>query len=118
MYDAGRARLCGWSVTRTRVITEERTHLANGVEHVLLVGDVTRVKWDVVVSLNDVEGGNDIAASNEVLDDVSTDETTSTDDEVDVLVLGRHVARERMSGSRTTSYSQLSRARGFLDRYN
>lgn len=90
VYNAGCARLCGGS-SFTPSSHPKKTHLANSIEDALLAGDVARVKGNVVVSLDDVKDRDDVATSDEVFDDVSTNETTPTDDEVDVFGLGRHV---------------------------
>ena len=74
-------------------VTRKQTHFANRVKDVLIVCNVSRVKGDVVVSLDDVKDRDDVATSDELFDDVSTDEPAPTDDQVDVFVLGRHYCR-------------------------
>ena len=90
MYDASRTRLRTLSVISAPTPARTQTHLAESTKNVLLVGNVARIKRDVVMSLDNVEGRDDVATRGEPFDDVSTEETAATDDEVDVFGLGRH----------------------------
>lgn len=56
------------------------------------------------MSLDDVEDRDDVAAREEFLDDVSTDETTTADDQIDVLGLGRHFAGQQSRHSHFAFY--------------
>ena len=74
------------------VKVHDNAHLANRIEDVLFVGDVSGIEGNVVVSLDDVKDRDDVAASEELFDDVSTDETAPANDQVHVFGLGRHFA--------------------------
>lgn len=49
-----------------------------------LVCDVHGVKWDIVISLDDVEHRNGVPAVDELLHDVATDESAATNNTVNV----------------------------------
>lgn len=52
-----------------------------------LVADVTRVKWDIVIALDNVKYRDDVATVKELLNDVPANKTTSTNNEVNVFCL-------------------------------
>jgi hypothetical protein len=60
-----------------------------------LVADVTRVEWRVMMALDDVKYGHRITARDQSLHDMSTEETTATDDEESVALWGGHESREQ-----------------------
>ena len=57
------------------------------------------------MSLDDVKNGDGVTASEEVLDDVSADETAAANDEVDVSGLGRH--QSQLSKSRHSHFGHF-----------
>ena len=56
------------------------------------------------MSLDDVKDRDDVATREEFFDDVSTDETTAADDQIDVLGLRRHFAGQQSRHSHFAFY--------------
>jgi hypothetical protein len=64
---------------------DEKAYLANGSGYLFLLCDVSRVEWDIVVALDDVKNGDNVASCSKLVDDMSAQETRAANNEVDVL---------------------------------
>jgi hypothetical protein len=60
-------------------------YLADSRGYLVFLCDVSRVKWDIVVSLNDIEDRDNVSSCDELFNDVSAQETRADNNEVDVL---------------------------------
>jgi hypothetical protein len=58
----------------------------DGVRDLDLVADVTRVKWRIMMALNDVKNGHWITARDQSFHDMPTEETAAADDEESIAL--------------------------------
>jgi hypothetical protein len=56
-----------------------------------LVADVPRIKWSIIVALNDVKDSYRVTARKQSIYDVATEETAAAYDEEGVALWGGHV---------------------------
>jgi len=76
---------------------QKEDNLFDGVRDLCLVANVARIKWSVVIALNDIKDGHWVTARDESFYDVPAEETAATDDEESVALRGGH---EKTKGTR------------------
>jgi hypothetical protein len=64
----------------------ESGHLFESVRNLSLVADIARVKWGVMIPLNDVKDGYWVTAGDQSFNDMTTEETATSNDEERVAV--------------------------------
>ena len=83
----------------------EGEYLFDSVRDLCLVADVTRVKWSVMIALNDVKNGHRVTTGEQSLYDVAAEETAAADDEEGVA------GHDTMANGLTRSFLFLTRSR-------